>query len=165
MKKNNGRRRHRGFGRRNITNINKNTVLESCGPLSQVRGNALQLNEKYSSLASDAASNDDKVLSECYLQFADHYYRLNKEIETNFLSRTNENGMLQKNGDLSAKNDITSNKDNIKNSDEKIKPSRKERSDEAKKMELQLSEKSNFQEKIPRKFSEKKLNDLNEIKN
>ena len=45
MKRNNGRRRHRGHNRKNLNNLNKNTVLESCGPISQVRGSAFQLNE------------------------------------------------------------------------------------------------------------------------
>ena len=80
MKRNNGRRRHRGHNRKNLNNLNKNTVLESCGPISQVRGSAFQLNEKYSSLASEAQANDDKVLAESYLLFSEHYYRLNKFI-------------------------------------------------------------------------------------
>ena len=86
MRKNNGRRRHRGQNRRNFNNLNKNTVIESFGPISQIRGNVQQLNEKYNNLGNDAASNDDKVLSETYYQFADHYHRLLKEIEI-----TNEN--------------------------------------------------------------------------
>ena len=81
MRKNNGRRRHRGQNRRNFNNLNKNTVIESFGPISQIRGNVQQLNEKYNNLGNDAASNDDKVLSETYYQFADHYHRLLKEIE------------------------------------------------------------------------------------
>ena len=81
MRKNNGRRRHRGQNRRNFNNLNKNTVIESFGPISQLRGNVQQLNEKYNNLGNDAASNDDKVLSETYYQFADHYHRLLKESE------------------------------------------------------------------------------------
>ena len=50
MRKHNGRRRQRGHNRRNYNNINKNTVLESYGPLSHIRGNAYQLIEKYTSL-------------------------------------------------------------------------------------------------------------------
>ena len=56
MRKHNGRRRQRGHNRRSYNNINKNTVLESYGPLSHIRGNAYQLIEKYTSLASDASS-------------------------------------------------------------------------------------------------------------
>ena len=87
---NNGRRRqNRGFNRRNFgngnynANLNKNTVIDSAGPDGRQRGSVSQLSEKYISLASDAASSDDRILAESFLQFADHYYRLQKEIEIN----------------------------------------------------------------------------------
>ena len=122
MRKNNGRRRHRGQNRRNFNNLNKNTVIESFGPISQIRGNVQQLNEKYNSLGNDAASNDDKVLSETYYQFADHYHRLLKEIEI-----SNENKNL--NG---SKSDESEEKDQNLEFDDDIKLSRKERSIKAK---------------------------------
>ena len=118
MRKNNGRRRHRGQNRRNFNNLNKNTVIESFGPISQIRGNVQQLHEKYNNLGNDAASNDDKVLSETYYQFADHYYRLLKEIEI-----SNENKNL--NG---LKVDNVDEKDHSIDVDDEPKPSRKERS-------------------------------------
>ena len=87
---NNGRRRqNRGSNRRNYGNgnyngnLNKNTVIDSAGPDGRQRGSVSQLSEKYISLASDAASSDDRILAESFLQFADHYYRLQKEIEIN----------------------------------------------------------------------------------
>ena len=87
---NNGRRRqNRGSNRRNFNNgnlngnISKNTVIDSSGPDGRQRGSVTQLNEKYISLASDASSSDDRILAESFLQFADHYYRLQKEIELN----------------------------------------------------------------------------------
>ena len=87
---NNGRRRqNRGSNRRNFGNgnyngnLNKNTVIDSAGPDGRQRGSVSQLNEKYTSLASDATSSDDRILAESFLQFADHYYRLQKEIEIN----------------------------------------------------------------------------------
>jgi len=122
MRKNNGRRRHRGQNRRNFNNLNKNTVIESFGPISQIRGNVQQLNEKYNNLGNDAASNDDKVLSETYYQFADHYHRLLKEIEI-----ANENKSL--NG---LKSDDTDEKDNNLEGNDEVKLSRKERSINAK---------------------------------
>ena len=88
---NNGRRRqNRGSNRRNFNNgnlngnLNKNTVIESSGPDGRQRGSVSQLNEKYTSLASDASASDDRILAESFLQFADHYYRLQKEIELNY---------------------------------------------------------------------------------
>ena len=122
MRKNNGRRRHRGQNRRNFNNLNKNTVIESFGPISQIRGNVQQLNEKYNNLGNDAASNDDKVLSETYYQFADHYYRLLKEIEISNETR-NLNGL---------KPDHADEKDQNLDIDDETKPSRKERSIKAK---------------------------------
>ena len=87
---NNGRRRqNRGSNRRNFGNgnyngnLNTNTVIDSAGPDGRQRGSVSQLNEKYTRLASDASSSDDRILAESFLQFADHYYRLQKEIEIN----------------------------------------------------------------------------------
>ena len=95
---NNGRRRqNRGTNRRSFNNgilngnLNKNTVIESSGPDGRQRGSVSQLNEKYVSLASDASSSDDRILAESFLQFADHYYRLQKEIELNNESKESKN--------------------------------------------------------------------------
>ena len=95
---NNGRRRQNrgpsGSNRRSYSNssgnINKNTVLDSSGPDTRQRGTASQLNEKYSTLALDAAASDDRILAESFRQFADHYYRLNQEIELNNEARENK---------------------------------------------------------------------------
>ena len=90
---NSGRRRQnrgsnrRSYGGNNNGNINKNTVIDSSGPDGRQRGSVSQLNEKYTSLASDAAASDDRILAESYLQFADHYYRIQKEIELNYEAR------------------------------------------------------------------------------
>ena len=154
MRKNNGRRRHRGQNRRNFNNLNKNTVIESFGPISQIRGNVQQLNEKYNNLGNDAASNDDKVLSETYYQFADHYHRLLKEIEI-----SNENKNL--NG---LKSDETNEREhNLEIGDEE-KPSRKERSIKAKIREDQERiEKSNTSE-LNLSENGNKIKDVNFLK-
>ena len=151
---NNGRRRqNRGSNRRNFgngnfnNNLNKNTVIESSGPNGRLRGSVSQLNEKYISLASDASSSDDHILAESFFQFADHYYRLHKEIEMNAEkkeikqiseSKTDENTSV-----------------NIEiNADEKVvkKPSRKKRGFEMREAELRTSE------------DKDKINNGNEIK-
>ena len=154
MRKNNGRRRHRGQNRRNFNNLNKNTVIESFGPISQIRGNVQQLNEKYNNLGNDAASNDDKVLSETYYQFADHYHRLLKEIEI-----SNENKNL--NG-LKVDN-VVDKEDNLVVDDEP-KPSRKERSINAKiKEDEERTTKTNAPE-LEITESENKIKDVNFLK-
>ena len=40
------------------------------------RGNAAQLLEKYKSMARDSQLAGDRVQTEYYLQYADHYYRV-----------------------------------------------------------------------------------------
>jgi hypothetical protein len=49
---------------------------ESNGPDVKVRGTAAHVAEKYVQLARDAHSAGDVVMSESYLQHAEHYYRL-----------------------------------------------------------------------------------------
>ncbi|MEO8176059.1 MAG: DUF4167 domain-containing protein [Sphingomicrobium sp.] len=48
------------------------------------RGNAAQLLEKYKSMARDAQLGGDRVQTEYYLQFADHYYRILGESRARF---------------------------------------------------------------------------------
>jgi len=43
---------------------------------NRARGNAAQLLEKYKKMAHDAQMNGDRVNTEYYLQFADHYFRV-----------------------------------------------------------------------------------------
>ena len=43
------------------------------------RGNAAQLLEKYKGMARDAQMQGDRVLTETYLQYADHYFRVLNE--------------------------------------------------------------------------------------
>jgi hypothetical protein len=48
------------------------------------RGNAAQLLEKYKNMARDAQLAGDRVQTEYYLQFADHYYRVLGENRARF---------------------------------------------------------------------------------
>lgn len=78
MRNNNGSN-NRGNGgqnqpRRTVTN--KNKVFDSNGPDVRIRGTAYQIIEKYLTLAKDTASAGDRVLSESYLQYAEHYQRI-----------------------------------------------------------------------------------------
>ena len=68
-----------GGGFRNQQNgipLNRNHVFDSSGPEMRVRGTAQQLYDKYSQLARDAASSNDRVLGEAYYQHAEHYFRI-----------------------------------------------------------------------------------------
>lgn len=51
-------------------------VFDSNGPDVRIRGTAHQVTEKYLTLAKDAASIGDRMLSENYLQHAEHYQRI-----------------------------------------------------------------------------------------
>ena len=75
--------------------------------------NAPKLIEKYNDLAREALSNGDKILSENYLQHADHFTRILNERESfkrerNLDDKSNENeketNELSKNIDVSEKN-------------------------------------------------------------
>jgi len=48
------------------------------------RGNAPQLHEKYKAMARDAQLAGDRVQTEYYLQFADHYFRVLNESRARF---------------------------------------------------------------------------------
>ncbi len=72
--------------------------------------NAPKLIEKYNDLAREALSNGDKILSENYLQHADHFTRILNERESykrerNLEEKSVENG--SKNNQLSENNDIS----------------------------------------------------------
>jgi hypothetical protein len=51
---------------------------------NRARGNAQQLHEKYKNLAQDAQRAGDRVTTEYYLQFADHYFRVLSESRARF---------------------------------------------------------------------------------
>ena len=152
---NNGRRRqNRGSNRRNYNNgginanINKNTVIDSSGPDGRQRGSVAQLNEKYTSLASDASSSDDRILAESFLQFADHYYRLQKEIELNI-----ENKEARMKAEL---NSAPNNPSDLElEDDDKIlkKPSRRKRGFQMREAELSSDDDKN------------EVNNINNVKN
>ena len=56
------------------------------------RGNAAQLLEKYKGLARDAQMQGDRVQTENYLQFADHYYRILNENRARFEEQRRQRG-------------------------------------------------------------------------
>ena len=75
--------------------------------------NAPKLIEKYNDLAREALSNGDKILSENYLQHADHFTRVLREKENfrreKFLENSSENN--------NPENVVINTDDNIKKSD------------------------------------------------
>ena len=75
----NGRRRGRGGGPRSPNPSNPGNRQDN-----RQRGNAAQLHEKYKALARDAQLAGDRVQTEYYLQFADHYFRVLSEGRARF---------------------------------------------------------------------------------
>lgn len=51
---------------------------------NRARGNAPQLLEKYKTLARDSQMQGDRVMTEYYHQFADHYFRVTAEMRARF---------------------------------------------------------------------------------
>ena len=75
MKRSRGRSRRSGGGSQNNFN-NPNRHFESVGPDVKIRGSAQQVLEKYQQYARDAQTSGDRILSEAYYQFAEHYLRI-----------------------------------------------------------------------------------------
>tara|TARA_B100000963_G_C22191075_1_gene478857 strand:- start:29 stop:478 length:450 start_codon:yes stop_codon:yes gene_type:complete len=71
--------------------------------------NAPKLIEKYNDLAREASSNGDKILSENYLQHADHFTRVLNEKESLRKERFSENR---------SQNNIDTSEENTENSDQ-----------------------------------------------
>lgn len=69
--------RARGRGNRNKPSGNVvNRVFESAGPEGKVRGTPQQIIDKYLTLSRDAQTSGDRVMSENFLQHAEHYQRI-----------------------------------------------------------------------------------------
>jgi hypothetical protein len=75
MKRSRGRNRRPGGNQQNTFN-NPNRHFESVGPDVKIRGSAQQVLEKYQQYARDAHTSGDRVLSEAYFQYAEHYQRI-----------------------------------------------------------------------------------------
>ena len=75
--------------------------------------NAAKLVDKYNNLAREALSSGDKILSENYLQHADHFSRILSLQEIN-KSQDEKNNIIEQNFSNNKK-DILENKDNVAN--------------------------------------------------
>ncbi|HEX7931181.1 MAG TPA: DUF4167 domain-containing protein [Sphingomicrobium sp.] len=90
------------------------------------RGNAAQLLEKYKSMARDAQLAGDRVQSEYYLQFAEHYFRVLSESRARF---EEQNPRRQRDDDLDDEDGDEMDVSAEDNSDEEEQPQRRERSE------------------------------------
>lgn len=64
----------RGRGRKGPNPLSRS--YESNGPDVKIRGTAQHIAEKYQQLARDAQASGDRIMSENYLQHAEHYQRI-----------------------------------------------------------------------------------------
>lgn len=79
----NGRHGNGGARISRSQTIFRNTSLESTGPCGKLRGTALQLHEKYLAAAKDAQIQNDDILAETCLQYADHYMHIQNQAIAN----------------------------------------------------------------------------------
>ena len=87
-------RKRNGNGHKTNGEFNNNLEFKRRNP-GKNNQNAAKLVEKYNDLAREALSNGDKILSENYLQHADHFTRVLNERESfkkeKFLENRSEN--------------------------------------------------------------------------
>ena len=75
-------------GRRN--NNSPNNPYDS-NKDNKIKGNAIQVHERYQSMARDAVSSGDIVKAEYYFQHAEHYHRIHKLALNSQLERQQQN--------------------------------------------------------------------------
>ena len=83
-------RKRNGNGQKNNNDFNNNHDFKRRNP-GRNNQNASKLIDKYSELAREALSNGDKILSENYLQHADHFTRILNERESYRREKFSEN--------------------------------------------------------------------------
>ncbi len=82
--------------------------------------NASKLIEKYNDLAREASSHGDKILSENYMQHADHFTRILNEQENLRKSRLDENKSINLESSLNTMNTVELTKDKSADKDGSI---------------------------------------------
>ena len=108
VRRNNFRRNDRNFKNNGDrpkfgSNYSNNDNFKRKAP-SRNNHNAPKLIEKYNDLAREASSNGDKILSENYLQHADHFTRILNEQDSLRKSRFVENNTEKSISDLEETN-------------------------------------------------------------
>ena len=81
-------------GHKNQNDFNSNLEFRHRNP-GRNNQNAAKLIEKYNNLAREALSTGDKILSENYLQHADHFSRIMRAQEVNKMNNENNNVIEQ----------------------------------------------------------------------
>ena len=117
--RNNNPRRNNSSQKINPYDNNKDT---------KIKGNAIQVHEKYQSLARDANTAGDIIKAEYYFQHAEHYHRVHKLSQNNQIEKRQKNVVKIHNEELNSeknkakleeKTDISSKENNLTKSDNK----------------------------------------------
>ena len=93
-----------------VSNFSNNDNFKRKAP-GRNNHNAPKLIEKYNDLAREALSNGDKILSENYLQHADHFTRILNEQENLRKTRLAENKTINLESPVTTISTINENKD------------------------------------------------------
>ena len=100
-------------GHKNHGDFNPNSDFKHRNP-GRNNQNAAKLVDKYNNLAREALSSGDKILSENYLQHADHFSRVLNLLEIN--KSQLENNIIEQNFKKDVEN-INATKDKVDNND------------------------------------------------
>ena len=107
-------RKRNGNGQKSNSDFNTNHDFKRRSP-GRNNQNAYKLIEKYNELAREALSNGDKILSENYLQHAEHFARIHNIQEQNRLINNNETSNKVENSEnkLTSETAVDENQSNI----------------------------------------------------
>ena len=105
-------KKRNGNGHKLNIDFNNNSEFKRKNP-GRNNQNAAKLIEKYNDLAREALSNGDKILSENYLQHADHFQRIQNEREV-FRRDKNFSEKSENNSDVVEENIENSNQNSDK---------------------------------------------------
>ena len=131
-RRNNFRRGSRNFksngeNSKFVSNFSNNDSFKRKAP-GRNNHNAPKLIEKYNDLAREALSNGDKILSENYLQHADHFTRIFNEKESFRREKnleTKSENVLETNEEINESSEQNSDKNLIETDETKIEKSGK----------------------------------------
>jgi hypothetical protein len=124
IRRNNYRRNDRNFKSNGdrpkfSSNFSNNENFKRKAP-GRNNHNASKLIEKYNDLAREASSNGDKILSENYMQHADHFTRILNEQENLRKSRLDENKSINLETSLKTISTVDATKEESIDKDESI---------------------------------------------
>jgi len=133
IRRNNYRRNDRNFKSNGdrpkfSSNFSNNENFKRKAP-GRNNHNASKLIEKYNDLAREASSSGDKILSENYMQHADHFTRILNEQENLRKSRLDENKSINLETSLKTINTVEATKEESTDKDGSIKKIEKNQSE------------------------------------